>query len=106
MDKRVIILIVFVLAISSCASPEKLENRYNEIGSGCIDLGKSMDAVESCLNLEFRKSRYKGQLVKDHQSCKPYWGYPFVESCGGLKVIYNQNNTVVKWFAWGQLDGV
>ena len=106
MNKRVIFIVLSVLALSSCVSPKKLENKYSEIGSGCIDIGKSMKSVESCLNLEFRESTYKGQLVKNHQSCKPYWGYPFVSTCGGLKVIYGQNKTVVKWFAWGQLDGV
>ena len=103
---KLILTLFTVLVLTACASPEQLESDYNKMGSKCASIGKSMVAVESCLDLEFRDSKYQDNIVKDHQSCKPYWRFPFVSSCGGIKIIYDQNKTVAKWFACGHLDGV
>ena len=106
MFKPVLIIIMSVFFITACTSPEKLENHYSQIGGKCIAIGKKMNSVEECIGVDFRESAYQGQIVKDHQSCKPYWGFPLVQSCGGIKIIYSQDKTVTKWLAWGQFDGV
>jgi hypothetical protein len=106
MFKSVLTIIIAMFFITGCASPKKLENYYNEIGGKCIVIGKSMSAVEECIGVDFRESIYHDQIVKDHQTCKPSWGFPFVQSCGGIKVIYSRDNKVSKWLAWGQFDGV
>jgi hypothetical protein len=106
MIRPILIIVLVVLFLISCVGPERLENSYNKIGSKCIANGKSMSSVEACLNLQFSESTYQDQIVKDHKSCKPYWGFPFMSSCGGIKIIYSQKQTVINWFAWGQLDGV
>ena len=106
MFKPVLIIFISVLFIASCASPQKLESHYSEIGGKCIAVGKKMNSVEECIGVNFRESEYQGKIIKDHQSCKPYWGFPFMLSCGGLKIIYSQEKTVTKWFAWGQFDGI
>jgi len=103
---KLTIVIIFVSLLTACTSIEDLENHYTEIGSKCIVIEKSMSAVEECIGVDFYENKYRDQIVKDYQSCKPYWGYPFVSSCGGLKVIYKQDKTVTEWFAWGQLDGL
>ena len=103
---KAVFSIISILLLASCASPERMKSHYNNLGSGCVSIGKSMGDVEQCIGIEFRESTYQNQIVRDHQSCKPYWGFPFIQSCGGIKVIYDQNKVVTKWFAWGQFDGV
>lgn len=106
MIKPALAIIAITVLLASCVSPEQLESRYNSLGSKCVSIGKSMSAVEKCIGVEFRESTYQNKIVRDHQSCKPYWGFPFMQSCGGIKVIYDQNKAVTKWLAWGQFDGV
>lgn len=104
MFRLIIILTIFLIA--SCANPERLRSHYGVVGGKCVSIGKNMEAVEACLGLEFRESIYRDKIVKDHQTCKPYWGFPFVRSCGGIKIIYSQQKTVIEWLSWGQFDGV
>jgi hypothetical protein len=106
MIRPILIIVPSAIFLVSCVGPERLKNSYNKIGSKCIAIGKTMSSVEACLDLQFDESAFQGQIVKDHMSCRPYWGFPFMSSCGGIKIIYGQNRTVINWFAWGQLDGV
>lgn len=86
-------------------APEKIEKEYSALGDSCVAVGKGMVAVEDCLKLEFMSSAYQGNIIKDFRRCRPYWGWPFVQSCGGIKIIYSETEVVTTWVAWGELDG-
>ncbi len=91
---------------TGCVAPENIEKEYSVLGGSCVEVGKSMEAVEGCLNIKFTQITYQDKIVKDFSKCKPYWGWPFVQSCVGINIIYNESKIVTKWFAWGELDGL
>ena len=100
------LLVISIILLVGCAAPERIEKEYAALGRSCVEVGKGMGDVEGCLNLEFTKSIYQGQIVKSFIQCRPYWGWPFVQSCGGINVIYSESEVVTRWYAWGVLDGV
>ena len=106
MLKKFTVSILSIFLVGACVSPNTIKGHYDRVGSECIAIGKSMSEVEACTNVDFYEYKNKENTVKDYRTCWPYWGFPFMQSCGGLKIIYNKENRVDRWNAWGKLDGV
>lgn len=68
---------ISIILLMGCVAPERIEKEYAALGRSCVEVGKGMGAVEGCLNLEFMKSTYQGQIVKSIYSMQALLGVAF-----------------------------
>ena len=74
------------------------------IGEACMSSNAEMAEVIPCLN---NHGVDLGEPVRSEYSsitCGPYWGWPFVASCGGVGVK-TVSGRVASWEPWAYLDG-
>ena len=87
-------------------SPDWHKAKYQAKSEKCLVEGVDIQTALNCFEANGIKGFkiYKNQY--DYMSCSPYWGYPMVASCGGIKIDTDKNGIVTWWRTWGSFDGV
>jgi hypothetical protein len=101
-----LVLALSALLLSGCVTPQKRKEFMSEVAAHCLKAGGSIGSARPCLaksGLEAAAGFSKGEHA--FQKCGPYWGWPFMASCGGI-VVTTQDEAVVSWRTWGALDGI
>ena len=52
---KAVFSIIAILLLASCTSPERIKSHYNNLGNGCVSIGKSMGDFDQCIGIEFRE---------------------------------------------------
>jgi len=102
---KVLMLVVLVsLGLAGCFSPQSRKAEMQRIGEACMSSNAEMADVIPCLN---KHGVELGEPLHGEYSsvtCGPYWGWPFLASCGGLRVKA-VSDRVASWEPWAYLDG-
>lgn len=103
--KRLAILILASL-LAGCMSAPWHKSRIEEKVAGCISLGVSVASAAECLKqrgVTLKRSEYAAKHYY-YISCWPYWGYPFVYSCGTVNIQTKDDGVIESWTVDGTIE--
>jgi hypothetical protein len=105
MIRKILPLLLVAAALVGCVSPERREAAMKEHGQACVEPGTALSAIESCLSGRGLPKPIQHNDEELYFKCGPYWGWPFMASCGGLYVKH-KGGKALSWRTWSGLDGV
>ena len=101
--KKVIIFLSIVF-MTACATPERIEERVNEKYSVCFITGDTLNEIKECLPSSVADDLRKYGDSYLYKTCRPYWGYPLLESCAGFELSFSKSQKLETWKTWKYYD--
>lgn len=102
--KALMLVVLVSLGLAGCFSPQSRKAEMERIGEACMSSNAEMADVIPCPN---KHGVELGDPLHGEYSsvtCGPYWGWPFLASCSGLRVKA-VSGRVASWEPWAYLDG-
>jgi hypothetical protein len=103
--KRLATLVLAGL-LSGCMSAPWHKSRVEEKVAGCIASGVNVASAAECLKkkgVTLKRNEHAAQHYY-YISCWPYWGYPFVYSCGTVNIQTNDDGIIESWKVDGTIE--
>ena len=94
-----------MFVIAGCMNPESRKMAIQSEAKDCLFEGAQLTTALSCLKKKGLQKWNLQRNVASFQSCGPYWGSPFVQSCAGI-IIERDQDKIISIRYWGALDGV